>query len=157
MQRVTVSIDSILATSFDALIEEQGYRSRSEAVRDLVRKAVEERQLDADARSHCVATLSYVFDYQTRALAKRLLDLKHDNHDLVVSSNLVVLDHVSSMENVVLKGPTTAVRTLADLIRSERGVRFASINLIGVDQHNDHDSHSHDHKAKSHLSPVLGS
>ena len=37
MQRVTISIDEALGEAFDQLIAEQGYQSRSEAMRDLVR------------------------------------------------------------------------------------------------------------------------
>lgn len=37
MQRVTVSLDLRIAPLFDAMLKEQGYQTRSEAVRDLVR------------------------------------------------------------------------------------------------------------------------
>ncbi|MFV4649115.1 ribbon-helix-helix protein, CopG family, partial [Mycobacterium tuberculosis] len=53
MQRVTISIDAALGEEFDALISGQGYASRSEAVRDLVRKAVEGRRLDETPDGHC--------------------------------------------------------------------------------------------------------
>jgi CopG family nickel-responsive transcriptional regulator len=35
MQRLTISLDETLARAFDDLGREQGYQSRSEAVRDL--------------------------------------------------------------------------------------------------------------------------
>ena len=37
LERVGVSLDQNLLNQFDALIEKQGYVSRSEAVRDLIR------------------------------------------------------------------------------------------------------------------------
>ena len=41
MERFTISLDDELAHDFDHLIEEIGYENRSEAVRDLIRQALE--------------------------------------------------------------------------------------------------------------------
>ena len=41
MERITMSIDEDLAKEFDALIAKRGYASRSEAMRDLLRREVE--------------------------------------------------------------------------------------------------------------------
>ena len=37
MERITISIESELATILDQLTEKNGYASRSEAIRDLIR------------------------------------------------------------------------------------------------------------------------
>jgi metal-responsive CopG/Arc/MetJ family transcriptional regulator len=37
MDRFTISLDENLATAFDELIQERGYATRSEAVRDILR------------------------------------------------------------------------------------------------------------------------
>lgn len=157
MQRVTVSLDVEIAPLFDQVVRDQGYQSRSEAVRDLVRQAVDAHRLEAAASTHCVANLSYVYNHRTRALAQRLLDMQHRHHDLVVSTTHVILDHVSSFETMILKGPTDAVRALADAIRAERGVRFGAINLISVDPNDHHDSaDDHHHHGHDHASPHPG-
>ncbi len=157
MQRVTVSLDETLALAFDELSSEQGYQSRSEAVRDLVRKAVERRRLQGQDAAFCVANLSYVYDHHTRSLAQRLTSVQHDHHDLVVSTTHVHLDHDTCLESTILKGPTAEVRALADRIRAERGVRHGDINLISVEPH-DHHAHAgdHTHSGHAHLSPRRG-
>ncbi len=149
VQRVTISIDDDLARAFDALQRDRGYASRSEAVRDLVRQAVETARQDGAAGTQCVASLSYVYDYRVRALAERLLELQHAHHDLVVATTHVILDHASSLETVILRGPTAAVRDLADRIRAERGVRFGAINLVSVEPNDTH-AHAHDHRHHNH-------
>lgn len=134
MQRVTVSLDEDVAGAFDVLSQEQGYRSRSEAVRDLVRRAVDDRRLQLQ-QSHgglCVANLSYVFDHHTRSLSRRLTALQHDHHELVISTTHVHLDHDTCLESTILKGPIADVRSLADGVQAERGVRFAAVNLISA-------------------------
>ena len=41
MERFTISLDEALAKEFDQLIAARGYSNRSEAVRDLIRGALE--------------------------------------------------------------------------------------------------------------------
>ena len=132
MQRVTVSLDEEVATAFDALSRERGYRSRSEAVRDLVRRAVDDRQLERADAGSCVASLSYVYDHHTRSLSKRVMELQHDHHALVIATTHVHLDHDTCIETAILRGPVDAVRALADTIQAERGVRFAAINVVSM-------------------------
>lgn len=133
MERITMAIDEDLAKAFDKLIETRGYTSRSEAMRDLLRREVEaHRQLQAE-NAHCVANLSYVYNHHERNLSERLMEAQHQHHDLVVATMHVHLDHEHSLESVVLKGSTKAVRTLADRTQAERGVRHAHLNLITVD------------------------
>lgn len=159
MQRITISIDEDLSDAYDHLIAEQGYQSKSEAIRDLVRDAVEARRVNDGADGFCVASLSYVYNHHTRDLAQRLTELQHDHHDVIVATMHVHLDHDSCLETAILKGPTASVRALADRIKAERGVRFAHNNLISVEPHGDHGhthDHVHNHDAKSHLSPRRG-
>ena len=158
MHRVTISLDESLALAFDQLVSEQGYQSRSEAVRDLVRQAVDGRRLAASNEGHCVASLSYVFDHRTRSLAQRLVELQHAHHHLVVATMRAHLDHNSCLETALLTGASREVRSFADAIQSERGVRFTKINLISVTPNDDH-GHSHDshrHSDGAHLSPHQG-
>lgn len=143
MQRVTISLEEEVAAGFDELVRAQGYQSRSEAVRDLIRRAVDGRTLQESGDRLCVANLSYVYDHHVRTLAKRLTALQHDHHSLVVSTTHVHLDHDNCLESVILKGPIDAVRALADGIEAERGVRFATVNLVSLPDGHAHGAHEH--------------
>jgi CopG family nickel-responsive transcriptional regulator len=157
MQRVTVSLDEGLAGAFDELSKARGYQNRSEAVRDLMRQAVEARRVETHESKYCVANLSFVFNHHERMLAERLTEAQHRHHDLVVSATHVHLDHDNCLESVMLKGPTQAVQAFADHIRAERGVRFGNLNLVSVSPGDRHPEHApHHHKGHSHLSPQRG-
>jgi len=132
MQRVTVSLDEAETAAFDAIVAEQGYASRSEAVRDLVRRAVDARRLNAAVDGACFANLSYVYDHHLPALVRRLTALQHAHHDLVVATTHVHLDHDNCLESTMLKGPVAAVRSLADGIEATSGVRYTALNLISA-------------------------
>lgn len=144
MERITISLDEALAREFDALIERRGYQNRSEAVRDLLREALEaERQADARAAGNpqCVANLSYVYNHHARDLAERLTSLQHDHHDLTVATLHAHLDHDHCLESVILRGPTAQVRAFADALTAERGVSHGQLNVVSVEVA----SRAHDH------------
>lgn len=153
MQRVTISIDEGLAESFDRFLEVRGSSSRSEGVRDLIREALRGWS-NADEHTQCVADLSYIYDRRTRALAQRLSEMQHAHHDLIISTHLVRLDHRNSLESVFLRGAAGRVRAFAEQVRSERGVRFGSINLVEVEPSDAHDhADDHSHHGHPHLHP----
>ncbi len=140
--------------AFDATCERLGYRSRSEAVRDIVREMVESRRLAEQPDAPCVASFSFVYDHHVRSLAQRLVEIGHDHHELVVSTTHVHLDHHTCLETMILKGKAVAVRGFADSIQAERGVRHGALNLISVDPNDDHEAnHGHGHGGHAHLSP----
>lgn len=156
MQRLTVSLDDEVATLFDQIVAERAYHSRSEAVRDLVRQAVEARRIERETGLHCVANLSYVYDHRAGLSAQRLRDLQHEHHDLIVSTSNIILDHSAVLESLMLRGPAKAVIALADKIRAERGIRLGTINVVSVSLDHDHaDAAAHQHQAHAaHLSPL---
>jgi CopG family nickel-responsive transcriptional regulator len=155
MQRITISLDETLGEALDRMTADRAYGSRSEAVRDLVREGLERWRIEQPEGSHCVANLSYVVDRRVRGLPQRIADMQHAHHDLVASSMTVRLDHFHSLDTVVLKGATEAVRDFADRIRSERGIRLGSVNMLQVEPTDDHaDAQDHRHHGHHHLSPL---
>lgn len=153
MDRFTISLDESLARQFDQLIAARGYSNRSEAVRDLIRGAIEgDRQRDAPA-GHCVANLSYIYNHHERELAERLTALQHDHHDLTIAAMHSHLDHENCLESVILKGPTGDVRRFADALVAERGVRHGQLNVIALEAE-DHHAHEEYGEAHVHFRPV---
>lgn len=149
-----MSMDESLASDFDQLVRDRGYASRSEAIRDLLRREIEAHRLGRDAASHCVANLSYVYNHHERKLAERLMEAQHQHHDLVVSTMHVHLDHEHCLESVVLKGSSAAVRDFADQTKAERGVRHGVLNLVTVKTSDSHYRLApHHHPGHVHLIP----
>ena len=149
-----MSMDESLANDFDQLVRDRGYASRSEAIRDLLRREIEAHRQGREAGAHCVANLSYVYNHHERKLAERLMEAQHQHHDLVVSTMHVHLDHQHCLETVILKGPTAAVRSFANGMQAERGVRHASINLVTVEPGDSHGAlGGHRHDGHLHLIP----
>ena len=119
--RFGVSMDSSLAARFDRLIKRRGYGNRSEAIRDMVRRdLVRQEWENPDAET--VGTLTLVYDHHVRELGKRLVDLQHRHHDMVVSATHVHLTHDCCLEVLVVRGRAREVGRLADQLTAVRGV-----------------------------------
>lgn len=129
MQRITVTLDDELVASLDALVATSGYGNRSEAVRDLARAGLLQREAP-DGDGECVAALVYVYDHEARQLPRRLTDRFHDHHALAVSTLHVHLDRRECMELAVLRGPGAQVRALGEHVIAERGVRHGRLLVI---------------------------
>lgn len=134
MQRITVTLEDDLLAELDAVTFGRGYGSRSEALRDLVRDALRRRPEPA-GRSSGYGALSYVYDHGVRDLARRLTSEQHDHHHLTVASLHVHLDHDTCLEVAVLKGAAGDLQALADVMTSQRGVRFGNLHLIPESGH----------------------
>lgn len=145
MERFTISLSDELAANFDKWIQARGYVNRSEAVRDLLRKEIETERLNQDQATHCVASLSYVYNHHERNLAERLTHLQHHAHDLVVCTMHVHLDHEDCLESLFLRGSTQNVRGFAEKVCAESGVRHGLVNLVPVDPNAVEHHHTHFH------------
>jgi CopG family transcriptional regulator, nickel-responsive regulator len=154
MERITMSLDEALATEFDQLIRDRGYGSRSEAMRDLLRREIEMHRQARDPKAHCVANLSYIYNHHERNLAERLIESQHTHHELMIATMHVHLDHEHCLESVMLKGAAISVRAFADRTQAQRGVRHGQLNLVSVKADPAHpNSGFHQHAGHPHLIP----
>ncbi|MGV1792241.1 nickel-responsive transcriptional regulator NikR [Rhizobium lusitanum] len=145
MQRITITIDDDLLETIDTISAQRGYASRSETLRDLVRDAVTRAQPTIDGEARCYAALTYVYEHETRDLSRRLTTAQHDHHDLSVSTLHVHIDGHECLEVSVLKGKADEIKTFADSVVTQRGVRFGNLHIIPSDHDADHpETHSHD-------------
>lgn len=127
LTRFGVSLDEELLEPFDALCAVKGYSNRSEAIRDLIRKAlVAEEWQQADGQG--AGTLTLVYDHHKNDLARRLTQMQHDEHDITIATLHVHLDHHNCLEVLILKGEAARVRALADKLISCKGVKHGTFS-----------------------------
>ena len=132
MQRVGISLEAGLLEKFDKLIESQGYENRSEAVRDLIRQRITEKQL-SDPKTDSVAAVFVVYDHHQQNVAQRLTSLQHNELLKTISSMHVHLGHHDCLEVILLKGKVKDITKLADNIVSLKGVKLGKVNFVATD------------------------
>ena len=123
--RFGVSLDHRLLDDFDTLIARKGYLNRSEAIRDLIRDNLVERQWNENEET--VGTVTIVYDHHVRALTDKLTGLQHDYQHLIVSGMHVHLDHDHCLEVLVVRGRGSEVRKVADVLIGTKGVKHGKL------------------------------
>jgi CopG family transcriptional regulator, nickel-responsive regulator len=129
MDKVTrfgVSIPAELIDSFDQHIRRKGYSNRSEAIRDMMRDYLVEKEWENNA-DEVVGTVTIVYDHHTRELSNMLNTLQHGHHDEIICTTHVHMDHDNCLEVIVVKGTGETVRTIADQLISTRGVKHGKL------------------------------
>jgi CopG family nickel-responsive transcriptional regulator len=128
LSRIGVAIDSDLLQKFDDLIARKGYTNRSEAFRDLIRDELVEKQAEKpDAM--VVGTVTLVYDHHVRMLGEKLTEIQHEAFHNVLSTLHVHLDHDHCLEVLILKGKSAAVRKLAEVLISTKGVKHGRLTI----------------------------
>jgi len=98
--------------------------------RDLVRGELVKDRLTAGDTKYGVGVLSYVYNHQERELARRLMSMQHDHHDVTIATMHAHLDHDHCIESVILQGPTGSALKFAQQVIAEKGVRHGSYNPV---------------------------
>lgn len=133
VERFSVSIDSDLIRQFDRWLHERRYNNRSEAVRDLIRRALIQQRVE-DNRE-VVAVITIVYDHHQRQLQERLTDIQHAFHHEIVSTTHIHLNHDDCLEVIIARGRATKAQDLADRLISLRGVKDGSITMSAAGSH----------------------
>lgn len=126
--RFGVSLEKELLDAFDRLCETKGYATRSEAIRDLIRADLAEKQWGETGM--CGGTLTIVYDHHKHDLARRVMSIQHECHDIIVATLHVHLDHDNCLETLVLKGKTEAVAAMAQALSACKGVKYGVFNRV---------------------------
>ena len=128
LARIGIAIPEELLGEFDRLIENRGYANRSEAVRDLVRKELVD-EISASPNAEVFGAVTLIYDHHARLLLDKLTDIQHQHHDAIMSSVHVHLDHDNCLEVILVRGKSTLVQKLANVLIATKGVKHGRFTL----------------------------
>jgi CopG family nickel-responsive transcriptional regulator len=132
VERIGVSLDKKLLSMFDKLIAKQGYRSRSEAIRDLIRRQISSERL-GNPGTKAVAAVFVVYDHHSTKLMDKLTDLQHSHLLQTICSTHIHLDEHECLEVIVLRGRVSEINKMAENIISLKGVKLGRTNLVATE------------------------
>ena len=121
LKRFSISLDENLLAEFDSHIRSRKYNNRSEAIRDLIRKAFVKDEWDAD--KEVVGVITLVYDHHQNQLQERITELQHDFHHQITSTTHVHMDHHNCLEVIIVRGKAQKVHDLAERLIALRGVK----------------------------------
>jgi CopG family nickel-responsive transcriptional regulator len=126
LDRFGVSMEEELLVRFDRLCKERGYGSRSEAIRDLVRRELVAEEWK-DSEEEVMGTITLVYDHHAHELSHALTDFQHSFYQSIVCSTHIHMDEDNCLEVIILRGLSRQVRQVADRLISIRGVKHGQL------------------------------
>jgi len=125
-----MSLDNSLLEGFDEYVRKQGYPTRSEAIKALMRQSLSEQ---AWTQNQLVAgSVTLVYDHHRQGMVKRLMDVQHDFGAVIVSTQHVHLDHHHCLEIIVVKGKASQIQDLVSRFKSMKGVKHNSLVMMSI-------------------------
>jgi CopG family transcriptional regulator, nickel-responsive regulator len=125
--RLSLSIEEELFDKLESLVDETGYKNRSEFIRDMIRDRLVSEEWGAN--DEVVATITLVYDHHRRELGEKLTGLQHHHHDIVLASTHVHLTHNICSEMIMVKGSSDSVKELSNKLRQQKGVLHAGVTM----------------------------
>lgn len=125
--RFGVSLEKELLRKFDARLKERNYTNRSEAIRDLIREDLVKKEWQAGKET--TGAIILVYNHRKRELLNHLMDIQHDYHDNILSTQHIHLDENNCLEIIVVKGRPQDAQRLYTKLKSAKGVKHASFAM----------------------------
>lgn len=127
--RFGVSIEQDLLESYDRLIAERGYLTRSEALRDLIRETLIQQKIEMQSDVQSLGSLTLVYDHHARNLVNEMGEIQHDFHQIILSVMHLHVSHDDCMEIIALRGVVAEIAELANCLLSLKGIKNGKLFL----------------------------
>ena len=128
--RFGVSVEDELLVSFDKLIGVQGYETRSEALRDLMREALIKAKLENFPETgEAIGSLTLVYDHHAANLQHEMADIQHDSHDMILSVMHLHVNHNDCLEILAIRGAVGKITELSNKLLSLKGIKNGKLFL----------------------------
>ncbi|HLZ19558.1 MAG TPA: nickel-responsive transcriptional regulator NikR [Smithellaceae bacterium] len=125
--RFGVSLEDDLLAQFDSHIKKHKYSNRSEAIRDLIRNELVKKEWSEN--KEVTGAITLVYDHHTRELVTKVLDVQHDYHTCILSSQHIHLDHHNCFEIIVTKGKSREIEDLFQKLKAIKNVKHAGFMM----------------------------
>ncbi len=133
--RFGVSMEQSLLKEFDAICAEKKYATRSEAIRDMIRNLLIEKELENE-NSEGVGTLTLVYNHHQRELEEKLTDYQHRHLHSIISTLHIHLSRHLCLEVMLLKGQAKNIKAIADGLVATKGVKHGKLVMTATGKRN---------------------
>jgi CopG family transcriptional regulator, nickel-responsive regulator len=129
--RIGVSLEGPLLQAFDRIVASEGFSSRSEALRELIRRSLIQQRRQGNGK--VVGTITIVYRHDVGMVTHRILHRQHDFLGTIRATAHTHLGEETCLEVLIVDGDARRIEELANRLRTVKGVLFAEIVLATPD------------------------
>ncbi|MDH5811309.1 MAG: CopG family ribbon-helix-helix protein [Candidatus Verstraetearchaeota archaeon] len=127
---ISLSIPDDLLAELDKLLGREWCASRSEVLRQALRKYISEYRGIESLKGRVVATLTVL--YQKNEKGEEQLRLQHEFGDIISAFFHFHVNEDACLEVIVVRGEAQRLRGLIDGLKANRSVRQINLSLMDV-------------------------
>lgn len=128
IQRISISLPTLLAEGLDQMVAERGFHNRSQAVAEMIQQSLVKHQQEDDA-TIMAGTITLFYDSAKPGLLAKLAHIEREHIDEVISSQHVLLENQYTMEVVLVQGPVGRLRKITERMLTCKGVSSGELTL----------------------------
>jgi len=126
--RISISLPNKLATALDQMIENRGFKNRSQAIAEMIEQSlVNHHQEDGD--KVMAGTITIIFDSSRWDLFQKLSLIQHKHVKEVISSQHVYLEGKYIMDVALVQGPVRKLEQIKNELLACKGVSSGGLTL----------------------------
>ena len=129
--RFSVSLPASLLNDLDQRFTAQGYSSRSELVRDMIRAQLVEEAWTG-GQSEVVGVLTICYDHHRKGLTDRLHAIQHNQFVHILCTTHVHLDHDNCLETIIIRGRPEEISRMSVQISGLKGVKSSKLSRTAL-------------------------
>ena len=131
VDRIGVSLEGRLLEDFDRLVRSEGFPSRSEALRELIRRSLVRQRWQSGGK--VVGTITFIYRHDVGMVTHRILHRQHDFLGSIRATAHTHLNEETCLEVLIVEGEAERVEKLASLLKTTKGVLFAETVVAAPD------------------------
>ena len=131
MAIISLSIPSELLNQLDKILGEKWFASRSEVVRQALRKYIAEYKELENVKGTIVATVTAL--YEKREKDEGLTHLQHEFGDIITTYLHSHLARTSCLEVMVVKGSSKRLKSLMDGLKANKHVQQLKFSIMAIE------------------------
>lgn len=128
---ISLSIPAELLNHLDRILGEEWYASRSEVVRQALRKYIAEYKELENIKGTIVATITAL--YEKRDKGEGLTHLQHEFGDIMTTYLHSHLTGASCLEVMVVKGSSKRLKDLMDGLKANKHVKQLKFSIMSIE------------------------
>jgi CopG family nickel-responsive transcriptional regulator len=130
LTRIGVSLPENLLKKFDIIINNRGYSSRSEGIRDAIRGYIRYYDWMSGIEGERVGTITLAYNHHQRGIEDVLGEIQHKYIDVIKSSVHIHMDQDNCMEVIILQGEGKRIREIFENLVKHKGLQHVKLNTI---------------------------
>ena len=131
VDRIGVSLEGRLLEDFDRLVRSEGFPSRSEALRELIRRSLVRQRWQSGGK--VVGTITFIYRHDVGMVTHRILHRQHDFLGSIRATAHTHLNEETCLEVLIVEGEAERVEKLASRLKTTKGVLFAETVVAAPD------------------------